>query len=93
VNTTITRFDLEDPRDLAQLDESMLALEDLEGIVVIDEIQRKPELFPILRVLADRDPLPAKFLILGSASPEIVKGASESLAAESTLFTLQASIL
>lgn len=73
-------FDLEDPRDLARLAEPMLALEGLEGLVVIDEIQRKPELFQTIRVLADRDPLPAKFLILGSASPEIVKGVSESLA-------------
>ena len=73
-------FDLEDPRDLARLAEPMLALEGLEGLVVIDEIQRKPELFQTIRVLADRDPLPAKFLILGSASPEIVKGGSESLA-------------
>jgi hypothetical protein len=58
----------------------MTALAGLEGLVVIDEIQRAPHLFPVLRVLADRDPLPARFLILGSASPDVVQGASESLA-------------
>jgi len=58
----------------------MLALEGLEGLVIIDEIQLRPDLFPILRVLADRKPLPCRFLILGSASPDIVKGVSESLA-------------
>lgn len=73
-------FDLEDPSSLERLREPMTALADLKGLVVIDEIQTKPELFQILRVLADRDPLPAKFLILGSASPDVVKGASESLA-------------
>jgi len=73
-------FDLEDPRSLARLDQPMTALERLRGIVVIDEIQRLPELFPVLRVLADRKPLPARFLILGSASPELLRQSSESLA-------------
>lgn len=73
-------FDLEDPFSLARLDEPMTALRDLTGLVVIDEIQRRPELFPILRVLADRDPLPARFLILGSASPHLLRQSSESLA-------------
>lgn len=73
-------FDLEDPISLARLEEPMTALRDLRGLVVIDEIQRKPELFPILRVLADRTPLPTKFLILGSASPELMRRSSESLA-------------
>ena len=54
-------FDLEDPASLARLDEPMTALRDLTGLVVIDEIQRRPELFPVLRVLADRNPLPAHF--------------------------------
>lgn len=63
------RFDLEDPRDLARLREPMTALEGLRGLAVIDEIQRAPDLFPVLRVLADRRPLPARFLVLGSASP------------------------
>lgn len=58
----------------------MLALQALKGLVVIDEIQRAPHLFPILRVLADRTPVRTRFLILGSASPSLVKGASESLA-------------
>jgi len=73
-------FDLEDPISLARLAEPMTALQTLTGTVVIDEIQRMPELFPILRVLADRLPLPARFLILGSASPALVKQSSESLA-------------
>ncbi|MDR3669371.1 MAG: ATP-binding protein [Holophaga sp.] len=73
-------FDLEDPVSAARLGEPMTALAGLRGLVVIDEIQRAPQLFQVLRVLADRDPLPARFLILGSASPEVIKGASESLA-------------
>ena len=73
-------FDLEDPLSLARLDEAMTALRSLTGLVVIDEIQRRPELFPILRVLADRDPLPSRFLILGSASPALLRQSSESLA-------------
>jgi len=73
-------FDLEDLLSLARLDQPLLALRDLSGFVVIDEIQRRPALFPTLRVLADRHPLPAKFLILGSASPELIKNVSESLA-------------
>ena len=75
-----TYFDLENPTDLARLADPMLALEPLRGLVVLDEIQRCPELMPVLRVLLDRDPLPAKFLILGSASPDIIRGTSESLA-------------
>jgi predicted AAA+ superfamily ATPase len=74
------RFDLEDPRDLQRLSEPMTALESLRGLVVIDEIQRVPELFQILRVLADRRPLPARFLVLGSASPELLRQSSETLA-------------
>jgi uncharacterized protein len=73
-------FDLENPRDLARLDEPMLALESLRGIVVIDEVQRRPDLFPILRVLADRSDSPATFLVLGSASPSALRQAAESLA-------------
>ena len=77
---SLNYFDLEDPTSLIRLEEPMTALRDLSGIIVIDEIQRKPELFPILRVLSDRNPLPAKFLILGSASPDLVRESSESLA-------------
>ncbi|HEX2784791.1 MAG TPA: ATP-binding protein [Ilumatobacteraceae bacterium] len=73
-------FDLEDPRDLARLDEPMVALEGLSGVVVIDEVQRRPDLFPILRVLADRPAAPATFLVLGSASPSALRQAAESLA-------------
>lgn len=73
-------FDLEDPECLARLEEPMTALRDLRGWVVIDEIQRRADLFPVLRVLADRRPLPARFLLLGSASPELLKQSSESLA-------------
>lgn len=73
-------FDLEDPRDLAQLESPMLALEGLRGLVVLDEVQRKPELLEVLRVLIDRPRCRAKFLLLGSASPWLVAGASESLA-------------
>lgn len=73
-------FDLEDPLSLARLDEPMTALRDLSGLVVIDEVQRRPELFPVLRVLADRTPLPARFLILGSAAPDLLRQSSESLA-------------
>ncbi len=78
--TPTTFFDLENPRDLARLSEPLIALERLEGIVIIDEIQLRPDLFPLLRVLADRKPLPCRFLILGSASPDIVSGVSETLA-------------
>lgn len=76
----VSFFDLEDPTDLARLAEPMLALRDLRGMVVIDEVQRRPELFPVLRVLADRLERPAHFLILGSASPELLQQTSESLA-------------
>jgi len=73
-------FDLEDPLSLARLDEAMTALRGLTGLVVIDEVQRRPDLFPILRVLTDRESLPARFLILGSASPALLRQSSESLA-------------
>lgn len=75
-----TRFDLEDPRDLERLKDPMLALESLRGLVIIDEVQRAPELFPALRALADRARTPARFLVLGSASPELLKQSSETLA-------------
>ncbi|MBX9812202.1 MAG: AAA family ATPase, partial [Burkholderiales bacterium] len=73
-------FDLEDPTSLARLAEPMTALAGLRGMVVVDEVQRRPDLFPVLRVLADRKPLPARFLVLGSASPELLRQTSESLA-------------
>ncbi|MFH1830925.1 MAG: ATP-binding protein [Pseudomonadota bacterium] len=72
-------FDLEDPRDLARLENPTLALEPLTGFIVIDEIQHMPELFPVLRVMADKK-RDARFLILGSASPRLMKHSSETLA-------------
>ena len=77
---SINYFDLEDPASLARLSEPDLALRPLKGLVVIDEVQRHPNLFPLLRVLADRRPLPARFLILGSASPELLRQSAETLA-------------
>jgi len=73
-------FDLEDPASLGRLAEPRTALEPLEGLVVIDEVQRRPELFPVLRVLADRRKRAARFLILGSASGDLLRQSSESLA-------------
>lgn len=77
---SINYFDLEDAESLARLSNPQMALAGLKGLVVIDEVQRRPELFVVLRVLLDRKPLPAKFLILGSASPELLRQSSESLA-------------
>jgi len=77
---SINYFDLEDPASLARLDEPMVALRPLEGLVVIDEVQLRPDLFPVLRVLADRSDQPASFLILGSASGDLQRQSSESLA-------------
>lgn len=77
---SVRYFDLEDPTSLARLAEPMTALASLRGVVVIDEVQRRPDLFPVLRVLVDRKPLLARFLILGSASPELLRQSSESLA-------------
>ena len=75
-----TIFDLENPVDVRRLSAPMQALQDLSGLVIIDEVQRKPELFELLRVLVDRPHMRARFLLLGSASPYLVKGVSESLA-------------
>lgn len=76
----VTRFDLENPRHLGRLEDPLFALEELRGLVVLDEIQLRPELFPVLRVLADREGPPARFLVLGSASPDLLRQSSESLA-------------
>jgi uncharacterized protein len=76
----VTRFDLEDPDDVARLAEPKLALAPLEGLVILDEIQRRPELFPVLRVLVDRPDRSTQFLVLGSAGPELLKQSSETLA-------------
>lgn len=80
LGTDTTHFDLEDPQDLARLADPMLALKPLRGLVVIDEVQRQPDLFPILRVLADRPESPARFLVLASASPQLLRQSSETLA-------------
>lgn len=77
----VHRFDLENPNDLARLENPMLTLSELDdGFCIIDEIQRKPELFPILRVLVDQSQRRKKFLILGSASRELIRQSSETLA-------------
>lgn len=73
-------FDLEDPVIARLMENPMTALQELRGLVVIDEAQRQPGLFPVLRVLADRPGQPATFLMLGSASPELSRQAAESLA-------------
>jgi uncharacterized protein len=73
-------FDLEDPDDQARLADPAFVLRDLTGLVVLDEIQLRPDIFPLLRVLADRPGTPARFLILGSAAPELLKHTAESLA-------------
>jgi len=76
---SVAFFDLESSRDLAKLADPLLALEPLRGLVVLDEVQRRPDIFPTLRVLADR-PRRARFLVLGSASPELLRQTSETLA-------------
>ncbi len=72
-------FDLENPRDLARLEQPQLALENLQGLIMIDEIQRKPDLFPLLRYLVDQQPA-QRYLILGSASANLRQQSGESLA-------------
>lgn len=76
----VTRYDLEDPTDRARLADPRLALSPLQGLVVIDEVQHAPDLFPVLRVLVDRPRNPARFLVLGSAGPDLLRQSSESLA-------------
>jgi len=79
-SASLNYFDLEDPESMIRLGDPKTAFASLKGLVVIDEVQRRPDLFPVLRVLLDRKPLPAKFLILGSASPDLLQQSSESLA-------------
>lgn len=92
--TTIARsfnfdhyFDLENPRDMARLEQPQLALEDLEGTIVIDEIQRYPDIFPLIRYLVDNN-RSQKYLILGSASRNLIRQSSESLAGRIAYFNL-----
>ncbi len=75
-----TYYDLENPRDMARLAQPQTVLEAARGLVVLDEIHQRPDLMPLLRVLADRRPLPCRFLLLGSASPDLMKKSSETLA-------------
>ncbi len=84
----VTRFDLESPVDLARLADPVGALEPLRGLVVLDEVQRLPDVFPLLRVLADRARTPARFLVLGSAGPELLRQSSESLAGRIAYYEL-----
>jgi predicted AAA+ superfamily ATPase len=84
----ISRFDLENPSDLARLADPMLALQEPKGLVVLDEVQRRPELFPVLRVLADRKPVRTRFLVLGSAAPDLLRQSSESLAGRIAYYEL-----
>ena len=84
----ISRFDLENPSDLARLSDPMLALQELKGFVLLDEVQRRPELFPVLRVLADRKPVRTRFLVLGSAAPDLLRQSSESLAGRIAYYEL-----
>ena len=82
-------FDLENERDVARLNDPLMALEPLRGLVVLDEIQRRPDLFPTLRVLADRPRRPARFLVLGSASPTLLQQSSETLAGRIAFLDLE----
>ena len=84
----ISRFDLENPSDLARLADPMLALQEPKGFVVLDEVQRRPELFPVLRVLEDRKPVRTRFLVLGSAAPDLLRQSSESLAGRIAYYEL-----
>ncbi len=88
-HTQSHHFDLEDPAALSRLQEDAnLALKDLKGLIIIDEVQRAPDLFPLLRVLSDRRPRPARFLVLGSASPDLLRQTSESLAGRISYYEL-----
>jgi hypothetical protein len=73
-------FDLEVPAAEVLLANPMLALESRTGLVVVDEVQRAPDVFKVLRVLCDRDPLPCRFLLLGSAAPGLLQQTAETLA-------------
>jgi hypothetical protein len=76
----VSYFDLENPEDLARLGDPMLALKEVKGLVVIDEVQRLPGLFQVIRVLVDRPRSATRFLALGSASPDLLRQGSETLA-------------
>jgi predicted AAA+ superfamily ATPase len=89
IKQPVTYFDLENPADQARLAEPLLALESLRGLITIDEIQRSPQLFEILRVLVDRPRPVRRFLLLGSASPDLLRQSSETLAGRIVYHELQ----
>jgi predicted AAA+ superfamily ATPase len=84
----VTFFDLERDADVRRLTDASRVLEPLRGLVVLDEVHRRPDLFPALRVLADRPKRPARFLVLGSASPHLLKQSSETLAGRIAFYEL-----
>jgi len=94
VDKPVVYLDLENPQDIQKLDDTQLYLQQFQDhLIILDEAQRKPELFPLLRSLIDEDRKPGRFMILGSASPALKRQASESLAGriayhELTPFTL-----
>lgn len=90
---SITRFDLESDEDLARLSDPILALKKLKGLVILDEIQHRPDLFSSLRVLADRPDAPARFLVLGSAVPALLRQSSETLAGRIAYYQLTGFLL
>ena len=79
-DTPVHYFDLEDPEHVNRLEEAQLTLTPLRGLIVIDEVQRRPDLFPLLRVLVDRAEDGQRYLILGSASRDLIRQSSETLA-------------
>lgn len=84
----VRHFDLEDPDDQARLTDPSFVLRPLSGLVVLDEIQTRPDLFPLLRVLADREGVPARFLLMGSAAPELMRHCAETLAGRVVFYDL-----
>jgi len=84
-----TIFDLEDPTDNAALENPKLVLGELQGLIILDEVQRRPDLFPVLRVLVDRPDNATLFLLLGSASPSLVRDVSETLAGRTSFVEMQ----
>ena len=74
-------LDLDNPRDIAKLQDPVLYFEDnIDKCVVLDEIQNLPQLFSVLRSMIDKNRVPGRYIILGSASPELIRNSSESLA-------------
>lgn len=81
-------FDLEDPATLSRLTDPMPVIQPLEGLVIIDEIQTRPELFPVIKTLSDRRPLPARFLLISSGSPRFFGRLSETLRGKAEMLTI-----